>query len=172
VPVSRVERLYTLHDNQTVIRVGIYQGESRRVEENVFLGEIKLSVPSAPAGQEAVDVRYTYDINGILEVEVTAVSTQKKKRVVIEQNSGFRSKEEVEQKLSELNILKIHPREKEEYRFLMARGERMYEEHIGNMRHKISEQLQKFDEVLDKQDERKIRDFCAEFKNFLDDLEE
>ena len=41
IPVSRVERLATLEPNQTSIRVKIYQGEARRVEDNLFLGEFE-----------------------------------------------------------------------------------------------------------------------------------
>jgi molecular chaperone HscC len=39
IPISRVERVETIYPNQTVLRVKVYQGESRRVEDNLFLGE-------------------------------------------------------------------------------------------------------------------------------------
>jgi len=169
IPVSRVERLYTLYDNQTKILVEILQGESRKAEDNIPLGEIELFVPAAPAGKEAVDVRYTYNINGILEVEVTVVSTQTRKTLVIEKNPGVLSKEEIEEKLKELSYIKIHPRDKDEYRFLKARGERLYEESIGRTRHLIEKELRAFDDVLDTQDDRKIRDFCVSFNKKLED---
>jgi len=172
VPVSRVERLYTLHDNQKRISVSILQGESRKASDNIPLGEINIFVPPAPAGQEAVDVRYTYDINGILEAEVTVVSTGVQKKLVIEKNPGMMSEEELEKRLLDLREIKIHPREKEEYRYLLARGERMYEESIGAERQFLAQELRKFDDVLDKQDERKIRDFCVTFKETLDKIEE
>ena len=171
IPVSRVERLYTAHDNQTEILVKILQGESRKADDNILLGEVLLPVPRAPAGKEAVDVRYTYNINGILEVEVVVASTSEKKTLVIEKNPGVLSKEEIERKLGELASIKIHPRDKEEFRYLKARGERMYEESIGAARQIMERELQAFDDVLDSQDERKIRDFCAAFKEKLDQLE-
>jgi molecular chaperone HscC len=171
VPVSKVERLYTLHDNQTSIRVRILQGESRRTKENILLGEITIPVPAAKAGEEAVDVRYTYDINGILEVEVKVVSTQVEKKIIIEQNPGVISKEEVEKRLAELSSLKIHPRDKEEIRYLMARGERLYEESIGETRDTLSDLLIAFDVVLDSQNDRKIREFCEKFEHQLDEIE-
>ncbi len=43
IPVSRVQRLSTLEPNQTAIQVKIYQGEGRRVEDNLFLGEFELA---------------------------------------------------------------------------------------------------------------------------------
>ena len=95
IPVSRVERLYTIKENQKKISVEILQGESRRASENILLGELSVSIPPSPKGEQAIDVRYTYDINGILEVEVTVVSTGDKKKVVIEKNPGHMSKEEI-----------------------------------------------------------------------------
>jgi molecular chaperone HscC len=172
IPVSRVERLYTLHDNQKSILVQILQGESRKAAENISLGEITIPVPQAASGEEAVDIRYTYDINGILEVEVTVVSTKMKSVLVIEKNPGVYSKEEVSQKLNELAELKIHPRDKEEYRFLLARAERMYEESIGDIRRLLEKELRAFDEILDEQNDRKIRDYCKTFKETLDQIED
>jgi molecular chaperone HscC len=172
VPVSRVERLYTLRDNQSLINIEILQGESRKSSDNVPLGELNITVPRAPAAQEAVDVRYTYDINGILEVEVTVVSTGVQKKMVIEKNPGILSKDEVAKKLEDLAEIKIHPREKEEFRYLLARGERMYEESLGDTRRLLAQELNNFDTVLDGQDERKIRDFCGGFKELLDSIED
>lgn len=41
---------------------------------------MNIEVPAAPAGEEPVDVTYTYDINSILEVEVKVVSTGRKEK--------------------------------------------------------------------------------------------
>ena len=171
IPVSRVERLYTVYDNQTRILVQILQGESRKADDNVPLGEIEISIPSAAAGKEAVDVRYTYNINGILEAEVTVVSTQMQKTLIIEKNPGVLTKEEIEQKLNALADIKIHQRDKDEYRFLKARGERMYEESIGATRQLLEKELRAFDDMLDTQDDRKIRDSSISLKEKLDQIE-
>ncbi len=57
IPISRVERVATVFPNQTVVRVKIYQGEGRRVEDNLFLGEFEVKgIPPGPVGQP-VDVR-------------------------------------------------------------------------------------------------------------------
>ena len=82
IPASRTERLYTVHDNQTKIRINVLQGESRFAANNLSLGELTIDVPSGKAGEESVDVTYTYDINSILEVEVTVLSTGKKEKQV------------------------------------------------------------------------------------------
>lgn len=171
IPVSRVERLYTVRDNQKKISVEILQGESRLAKENILLGEITVSVPPSKGGEQAIDVRYTYDINGILEVEVTVVSTGVKKTMVIEKNPGNMSKEEVQERLEELKEIKIHPREKEENKHLIARGERLYEESIGLARTYIAQGISNFEDALDKQDEREISRAYEELKNLLNEIE-
>lgn len=80
IPASRTERLYTVRDDQTKIRVNVLQGESRFAFNNLSLGELMIDIPPGKAGEEAVDVTYTYDINSILEVEVQVVSTGKKEK--------------------------------------------------------------------------------------------
>ena len=172
IPTSKVERLYTLHDNQKQVNIKVYQGESRNVKDNIFLGNLEISLPPAPAGNEAVDVRYTYDINGILEVEVTAVTTSQIERIVIEKNPGTMTEEEIEKSIAELANLKIHPRDKDEYKFLIEKGERLYQENIGDVRRQISEVMVKFDEVLDRQDKNEIDGYVSEIKYFFENLEE
>ena len=171
IPISRVERFYTLHDNQKDIHCKILQGESRKASENMLLGELTVPIPKAPAGEEPVDVRFAYDINGILEVEVTVVSSGVKKSIVIEKNPGIFTKEEIGQKLEALSSFKIHPREKEEYRLLLSRGERMYQESLGNLRAVLGRAITDFEVTLDAQDDKRIREHAKKFSELLDKIE-
>lgn len=171
IPVSRTERLYTVYENQSQIKVEILQGESRLAKNNLLLGEINIKIPKGPAGSEAIDVTYTYDINSILEVEVTVVSSGEKKRMVIQKNEGVLSNEEVEARLAELSELKIHPRDREENKLLLARGERLYEESIGDVRTEIDIYLRKFEEALETQDKKIVERVYEEVKEFFDHME-
>ncbi|NIR31422.1 MAG: Hsp70 family protein, partial [Gammaproteobacteria bacterium] len=90
--------------------------------------------PCRSPGQEAVDVRFTYDINGLLEVEATVVGTGQAQSIVIEQNPGVLSAEEVEKRLKALAKLKVHPREQEENRAVTARAERLFQELLSDHR--------------------------------------
>lgn len=172
IPVSRVERLYTVHENQEHITIEILQGESRLAKDNIYLGELDINVPLAKAGEQAIDVRYTYDINGILEVEVTVISTGIKKRVVIEKNPGYMSQEEIEQRLEDLSYMKIHPRDKEENKLLLAKGERLYEENVGELRNQIAKSIEWFETVLDKQDEREIEETAKQLQQLFREIEQ
>ena len=172
IPASRTERLYTVRDNQTKIRVHILQGESRFAANNLSLGELFIEVPPGKAGEEAVDVTYTYDINSILEVEIKSVSDGKKVRQVFKDQGLDMSEEEIEERLETLSYLKIHPREKEENKFLVLRGERIYEESLGIKRAQAERVLRNFEHALDSYDADRIAEAKQELIEFLEKHDE
>lgn len=171
VPISRIERYYTITDGQSEMNIKVYQGESRLTQNNIRLGKFIVKLPIAPKGDQPVDVRFTYDINGILEVEATVVTTGEKSRIVIEENPGQISKQQIEQRFKELSEIKIHPRDRMENRLLLARGELFYEESIGESREQIAFLLRKFDDVLRRQNDREIHQATVEYKAWLDEIE-
>lgn len=172
IPASRTERLYTVRDNQTKIRVHVLQGESRFAMNNLSIGELFIEVPAAKAGEEAVDVTYTYDINSILEVEVKVISSGKKVRQVFKDRNLDMSEEEVEERLKTLSYLKIHPRDKEENKTLLLRGERIYEESLGVKRSQVERVLRNFEHALDSYDPEQIAETKKELIEFLTKLDE
>lgn len=172
IPVSRVERFCTIADNQTSIVVKIFQGESRLIKNNIHLGEVKIEVPPAPAGRQTIDVRFTYDINGILEVEVIAVETGQRQRIVIEESPGTMSKIDIEKRLNTLAAIKVHPRDRQENQLLVARGERLFEESLGDLRMEIAVALHHFENVMNRQNDREIKQAAELFRTQLDELEQ
>lgn len=158
IPASRTERLYTIRDNQTKICIKVLQGESRFSSNNLRLGELEIEVPKAKAGEEAVDVTYTYDINSILEVQVKVVSNGQSKKTIIKGQNIDMTDEEIEKRMEELSYLKIHPREQEANKLLLLKAERLYEESIGDARRRLELELMKFDAVLNSRNKIKIED--------------
>ena len=173
IPASRTETLYTVKDNQDKIRVNVLQGESRFAANNLSLGELMIEVPKAKAGEESVNVTYTYDINSILEVEVKVNSTEVvTKQLFINNNDVNMTEEEIKERFETLSYLKIHPREREENKLLLLQGERLYEENIGERRNYIERALHHYERALDTYDQAKIEDAKREFKKFLEEFEE
>ena len=171
IPASRTERFYTVRDDQTKIDIEVLQGESRMARNNLLLGTLELEVPKGKAGDQAVDVTYTYDINSILEVEVTVVATGKKVRKIIKGQYTEMTDEEIEKRFQELSYLKIHPRDQEENKLVLLRCERLYEESLGMDREYIEEQVRKFELALASQDKRMIEKERKALTEFLDEWE-
>ncbi|MDD1967290.1 molecular chaperone HscC [Pseudomonas putida] len=156
VPVSRVKTVNTLQDNQRHVIVNIFQGESRLVKDNIALGELEIQVPPHKAGEVEIDVRFTYDSNGILEADVRIPMTGEAHTLVIENNPGVLSAAEIQERLKVLESLKIHPREQQVNTHMVARLERLYQEYLGDARELIGMWASQFQQVLETQDERQI----------------
>ena len=158
IPTSRTERFYTVHDKQDKIKINVYQGESRLTVNNLLLGSLEISVPKNKAGEEAVDVTYTYDINSILEVEVKVISTGKTKKQIIKGKYNTMTDEEIRVRMEELSYLKISPRDQEENRLLLLKGEQCYEESTGDRRLVIENCMREFETALDSRVRDRILD--------------
>jgi molecular chaperone HscC len=168
IPVSRVERVVTMHANQTEIAVKVYQGESRKTENNLLLGEFTVKgIPRGPKGQE-VDVRLTYDLNGVLEVEATVVETRQKATHVITRYARGLSQGDIAKAIHEMAKLKTHPREETPNRFLIRRAERVYQELSLHAREELGELLDGFEGALELQDQEAIGRYREALETFLD----
>ncbi|MCA9602035.1 MAG: Hsp70 family protein, partial [Myxococcales bacterium] len=76
IPAEQSRVFSTAQDNQTVVRVRICQGESRRLEANQGLGEFLLvDLPRGPRGHAKVSVTFVLDANGILQVQAKDLAT-------------------------------------------------------------------------------------------------
>lgn len=172
IPTSRTERFYPIHDNQTQIRINVLQGESRFAENNLSLGELLIDIPAGKAGEEAVDVTYTYDINSILEVEAKVISTGKVTKEVFKGQNVDMTDEEIKERFETLSYLKIHPRDREENKYLLLKGERLYEESLGSKRMYVEEALRKYERALNSYDSGLIEQAKKELKKFIKEIEE
>jgi len=171
VPVSKVKRVFTVHDQQKQVLLKIYQGESRWVSENVFLGQMEIPVLAMPAGAISLDVRFTYDNNGLLEAEVHSLQTGEKHQLVIVNNPGVLGPEEIIERFKALAELKIHPREQQPNTLLVARLERLYQQSRGDLRQHIDSLATRFSQVLDTQDELAIHDLRVQLTAQLEHLD-
>lgn len=170
VPTSRSEYFYTIEDYQSQVTVGIYQGESLNIDDNLFLGEFLLDVPQNLAGKEAINVRFTYDINGILEVEATVVSTGLKKSKLIV--NGDLSEEEKNEKIKMLEEIKIQSENKNKDKLLLERANRIYAEIVNTeIRNHISDYLENYKMVVATGDRIRIQKAKESFSQFLDKID-
>lgn len=171
LPTSKVEKYYTVNAGQTRLKIQVFQGEAMYCRDNKKLGELELPVPPGPAGKEGAAVRFTYDINGILEVEAQSLSTGKAISAVLVGRGAGLSDDQVKQRLAQLQNLKIHPRDQEENRLLLARGERMWQESLGEEREEVARILEDFQLELASQEPTRILRASRRCKEMLDRLE-
>ena len=113
----------------------------------------------------------TYDINGILVVDVTTLADKKQYNKVILNGSGTMDDAEVKSCIKRMEKLKISPAEKEENRLLIARAERIYEESLAEEREAVGMLLSMFQSALKSQNNRDIRIAYERLSELLDRLD-
>jgi len=170
VPISRSHSFWTVSDKQTTIDITVYQGENLRAVDNVLIGEVSIGVPPNKAGQEGVDVRFTYDVNGVLEVEVAALSTGEKKAAIFRNNSGL-SDEELEARFKALSDIKLHPRDQLPNKALIARAERLYAQHLGENREMLARMIHDFEREILSQTTKDLDEVRRAFSQSLDQFD-
>src|SRR5262245_3934805 len=167
IPVSRVKRYATMHPNQTMIVVHVYQGESRRTEDNLLLGEFEVRGISPGPANQPVDVRFTYDLNGVLEIEATIVATKKTVTHVIARHARGMSEAQIRAAVQAMAKLKAHPRDEEVNRFVLLRAERLFKELPAELRDALGMLLDGFEASLEKRDSAVIARHREELERFL-----
>ncbi|MDR7332644.1 molecular chaperone HscC [Roseateles asaccharophilus] len=171
VPVSRVESYHTLADGQRQILVDVRQGESPVGSENLHLGKLEIEVTPAPAGQAGVEVRFTYDANGLLEVEARETPGGQRHELIIESQGARLSAAEIAATRERLQSLKRHPRDEQDNRYQIERAKRLFEDRLGNDRQMLQDWLGQFELALQTQDPRVIRTARQQFKEALDSID-
>lgn len=161
IPASRVKSFLPVNDEQNELRIAVYQGEGRRVADNIKLGELTVRLPFGPKTTVKAEVRFTYDTSGLLEVEATVFKNGGRcgetKRLIIENSAERLSSEEISQKLDALSLLKIHPRDRMATRTLLARAERHHGQLLGSARESLARLIAHFEHALESQDDRIIK---------------
>lgn len=168
LPSMHCQRLYTLSDYQREIVVRIYQGEEYYARDNLYLGEVRIPVKPAPAGQEGIDVYFSYDINGILFVEV--VNSQKVRNHILLANQSL-SEAELERYKKQMEELMIPPIQRAENQELLARLFACFEGSLGQRRYQIGFWIDRFTEGLQSGRKRVEKQVVEETEKFLARLE-
>jgi molecular chaperone DnaK len=96
IPTSKSETFSTAADNQPQVEIHVLQGEREMASDNKSLGTFTLDgIAPAPRGVPQIEVTFSLDANGILNVTAKDKGTGKENSVTI-QDSGNMSKEDIE----------------------------------------------------------------------------
>ena len=156
LPASRAQVFRTASDNQVEIEIPIYQGESAVAADNVRLGALHLTVPRGPKGREAIEVRFTYDVSGLLAVDVRVLSTGKQVSQVIDNLAAALSPADKAKRLAALEALKVHPRDEAENLALIETLKHLYTMLLGEDRVFVQGLLDRFEAELAQQNPHAI----------------
>jgi L1 cell adhesion molecule like protein len=166
VPTKKSQTFSTFADNQTQVKIKIYQGERAMTRDCDALGEFDLGgIPPMPRGVPQIEITYDVDANGILNVSASEKSTGKSNKITIT-NDKSRSKEDIEKMIAEAE--KYAAADKEVMERVDARNGA--ESYLYNARNTLREE--KVKEKLGEEDIDTAEKLIAEGLAWLDDNRE
>ncbi|HEX6813019.1 MAG TPA: Hsp70 family protein [Planctomycetota bacterium] len=149
VPVSRARVFQTFHSAQDEIEVNVFQGEARLTKDNHLLGTLKVTGLKRPHPELGkIEVRFTYDMSGLLEVDVTVVHSGVRFHTMLQERPGSLSPAQVEEVRARLAPLKIAARERPVNRARLERANRVYQQLVGQAREELEILLDHFENAL------------------------
>ena len=94
VPVDKEQVFSTAVDNQPSVEIRVLQGERPMAKDNKQIGVFHLDgIAPAPRGIPQIQVKFSIDVNGILNVSAVDKATGKAQSIRIEASSGLSDEE-------------------------------------------------------------------------------
>ncbi len=171
LPSSCKRKFYTASDNQSIVSLEVFQGEDMYVENNLLLGSLNIKVPAAPKGEICIEVCFTYDINGLLVVDVYVPATGEKKQMIFMNGKSVEADETIKQQMKQLEKLAIAPKEDEENKLLLERAEALYSQLTGAVKMELFEKIKIFNHILSAGSKIKVKKAAKGLLGYVDMLE-
>ncbi len=156
IPTSKSQVFSTAADGQTTVEINVLQGERQMAYDNKSLGRFQLTgIAPAPRGVPQIEVTFSIDANGIVNVSAKDKATGHEQKITITASSNL-TEEEINQRVKEAEqYAEQDKKRKEEVETL---------NHADSVIYETEKQLRENGDKLSAEDKSTIESEIASFK--------
>ncbi len=121
VPTTASHLFTTVSDNQTQVRIMVFQGDSLRADDNELLGAFILSgLREAPRGEVEVEVSFEISADGIVSVYAKDMETGQQQSITVTATSGL-TEEEIQKMAKDAAEYAVDTKREDAFKQLVAK---------------------------------------------------